>query len=92
MPSKLLFHRQFDKDVKRLKKAGWDVRKLEAFLLELQKSPPYPDNYNIHPLQGNLDGVWDAHVMHNWVVLFRPLQPGAIELLQTGTHQYLGLS
>ena len=92
MSSELHVHRQFVKDVKRLKKAGWDMRKLKSFLQELRKSPPFPEQYSVHPLQGDLQGVWDAHITQNWVVLFRRVQPGIIELLRTGTHGYLNIS
>lgn len=92
MASELRLHRQFEKDMKRLKKAGWDMKKMQLFLQELRKSPPYPEHYDIHPLQGELEGTWDAHLAQNWVVFFRPLRPGVIEVMRTGTHAYLGIS
>lgn len=68
------------------------MQKMRLFLQELRRSPPYPEQYDIHPLQGNLEGVWDAHLAQNWVVFFRPVQAGVIEVLRTGTHAYLGIS
>ena len=92
MAYELRLHRQFVKDAERLKKAGWDMKKFSIFLQELRKSPPFPHQYEIHQLRGAMEGVWDAHITQNWVVLFRQPRDGVIELLRTGTHQYLGLS
>ncbi|MSR86825.1 type II toxin-antitoxin system YafQ family toxin [Candidatus Peribacteria bacterium] len=92
MTCKFRFHRQFDKDVKRLKKAGWNMPQLQKFFQELQKGPPFPERYNIHPLKGDMQGTLDAHITHNWVVLFRQQEPGIVHLLRTGTHGYLNLS
>lgn len=89
---KVIFHRQFDKDVKRLKNSGWDVSKLQKFVGEIRKGPPFPERYEIHSLQGDMQGVLDGHVVQNWVVLFRFLESNTIEFLRTGTHGYLGLS
>lgn len=92
MAYELRMRRQFVKDATRLKKAGWDMKKLNVFLEALRKSPPFPVQYEIHPLHGDLEGTWDAHITQNWIVLFRQAQKGVIELLRTGTHQYVGLS
>ena len=84
-------HRQFIRDVKRLKKAGWNLGILGDFLEALQKGQPFPARYKIHPLHGELGGIWDAHIVHNWVILFRFVGDSTIELLRTGTHASVGL-
>lgn len=92
MKYELRYHGQFLKDMKRLKQGGWKLQKLEEFFLELQKGPPFPFRYQVHPLHGDMDGVWDAHITQNWVVFFRYNRKDVIELIRTGTHASLNLS
>lgn len=87
----LIPRRQFLRDVSRLKKSGWPMKPLTDLLNHLRVGPPFPPKYQIHELQGELAGVWDAHIRQNWVVLFR-YRGKSIELSRTGTHASLKLS
>lgn len=92
MNYELDYHRHFLKDAKRLKQSGYKMQKLEEFFLDFQKGPPFPHHYHVHPLTGDMSGIWDAHLSENWVILFRYRGKGTIELIRTGTHASLGLS
>jgi addiction module RelE/StbE family toxin len=63
----------------------------ENFLkVVLEDTWPLPRHYRAHLLQGNLKGVWDVHLRHNWVIFFQKKET-VITLLRTGTHAYLGI-
>ncbi len=66
------------------------MRPFKEFLHHLE-SPKLPEKYRTHPLKGSFAGTWDAHLAHNWVVLFRYLDTDTIELLRTGTHASVGI-
>lgn len=85
------FHKNFKRDVKKLRLAGWDMEPLEEFLDALMKDEwPLPKRYEAHPLHGDLEGTWDIHLRQNWLVFFRK-ENDAILLLRTGTHAHLGI-
>ena len=92
MRHELVPRRQFLRDIKRLKEAGWPMQALTEFLDCLRRGHPFPEKYQVHELHGELEGVWDGHVRQNWVVLFRYRKKGIIELSRTGTHASLGIS
>ncbi len=92
MRCELRLHRQFAKDLERLKRAGWPMERMKKALHVLASGPPFPKLWNIHELQGDLAGVYDMHVSHNWLILFRYSDKNIIELLRTGTHASINLS
>jgi len=92
MRYKLLLHRQFTKDLTRLKRAGWNMEKAKAGMRMLAEGPPFPAKYHVHELQGSMKGVWDMHIAHNWLILFRFQETKVIELLRTGTHASINLT
>lgn len=92
MGCKLLLHRQFTKDLMRLKQAGWNMEKTKAGMRILAQGPPFPAKYRVHELQGAMKGIWDMHLSHNWLLLFRYRDVHVIELLRTGTHASINLT
>lgn len=85
-------HRHFEKDLARLKRAGWPMEKMKKALGVLANGPPFPPSWKIHPLDGPLAGIYDMHVAHNWLILFCYREKNIIELLRTGTHASINLT
>lgn len=92
MRCKLLLHRQFKKDLQRLKRAGWSMEQAQTALIALAAGSPFPAKYGVHELQGSMKGVFDMHVSHNWLILFTYREKNVIELLRTGTHASINLT
>ena len=84
------YHREFKRDVRKWRKAGWDMGPFELFLTTLRREWPLPTRYQAHRMVGNMAGTWDAHIRQDWVVFFRK-ENDCILLLRTGTHAYLGI-
>jgi addiction module RelE/StbE family toxin len=86
----LEFSRRFLKDVKRWKKSGQSMDKLDAFVRLVAQTWPPPVQYEPHLLQGECSGVWDVHLRQNWVLLLH-YHHGTVRFLRMGTHAELGL-
>lgn len=92
MRCELLLHRQFKKDLEKLKRSGWSMTKMKSALSSLADGPPFPVSLKVHELEGDLQGVYDLHVSHNWLILFRYQKKDVIEILRTGTHASINLT
>ena len=68
---RILIEPTFQRDYVRWKKAGWNMEPLEMFIDDATAHWPLPSKYEAHPLKGQLQGMWDAHIRQNWVVFFR---------------------
>ena len=68
------------------------MEKMKKALDVLADGPPFPVSYNVHELSGTLLGVYDMHVSHNWLILFRFQSKHVIEVLRTGTHASINLT
>lgn len=86
---KVFFHHQCEKDVRRCKKAGWDMTLFERFMNDCERWP-LPQKYEAHELLGEKKGIWDIHLRQNWLVFLKK-EGDTITLLRTGTHASLGL-
>jgi mRNA interferase YafQ len=92
MSYELIIHHQCERDLKKIKRAGWDMEKVKEALLILRKGPPFPAKYHVHELQGEMQGIFDMHVAHNWLILFAYTKENTIEILRTGTHASINLT
>ncbi len=68
------------------------MTKMKSALQALADGPPFPVSLKVHELEGALKGVFDLHVSHNWLILFRFQSKSVIELLRTGTHASINLT
>lgn len=74
----------FKRDLKRVKKRGKDLGKLEKLLRLLVEQSPLPDRYQDHPLKGQWKGSRDVHIEPDWLLIYRVEGPDLM-LLRTGT-------
>jgi mRNA interferase YafQ len=88
MPLALVTTTAFEKDLKRVKKQGKDLDKLENVVSLLQSGQPLPIRCRSHPLRGNWAGHWDCHVEPDWLLLYRVTETQLI-LVRTGSHAEL---
>jgi mRNA interferase YafQ len=78
----------FERDVRRVKKQGKDLDKLEIIVNLLQAQEPLPARCRPHPLRGEWLGYWDCHVEPDWILLYKVTEE-ALVLVRTGSHAAL---
>jgi mRNA interferase YafQ len=75
----------FQMDLRRIRKRGKDLDKLEGIVNTLQAQGRLPTRCRPHPLRGKWIGYWDCHVEPDWILLYR-LTEEALILVRTGSH------
>jgi mRNA interferase YafQ len=53
---------RFRRDLKRIKKRGYDLGKLRTIINLLAAEQPLPDRCRPHKLSGEFGGLWECHV------------------------------
>ena len=61
---------KFRKDVKRLRKRGADLTKLDTVLKKLQREEALPARYHDHPLIGDFVGFRECHIEPDWLLVY----------------------
>ena len=84
----LLQTSQFVRDVKRMKKRGKDLGKLQDVVRQLAGGVPLPPRLRDHPLNGPWQDSRDCHLEPDWVLIYRP-SATQVCLERTGTHSDL---
>ncbi|HEO6357269.1 TPA: type II toxin-antitoxin system YafQ family toxin [Streptococcus agalactiae] len=81
---------QFRKDVKRAKKRGLNLKKLEAVLDALQKEETLDEKHRDHALVGNYMGFRECHIEPDWLLVYA-IDKGQLILTasRTGSHSDL---
>lgn len=86
----LAFTAQFKKDMKRIRKQGADIAKIDAIITLLRKGEALPDANRDHALAGPYKGHRECHVEPDWLLIYR-VDQGALILtaVRTGSHSDL---
>ena len=80
-----VYTRQFERDVKRIKKRGKGIEKLKIILRSLTAEEPLDPLHRDHKLIGNWKGRWEAHLESDWLLIYKT-EPDLIIFERTGTH------
>lgn len=81
---------RFQKDVKRLKKRGYDISLLVHVLEVLSRGEELPVKNRDHSLSGNYSGCRECHIAPDWLLIYEIAQDTLIlYLTRTGTHSDL---
>lgn len=81
---------QFRKDLKRIKKRGLNLKKLEQILTQLRKQEILDIKYRDHALSGNYLGFRECHIEPDWLLVYA-IDKGKLILTasRTGSHSDL---
>jgi mRNA interferase YafQ len=79
---------RFLRDVKRMRKRGKDITKLEAVVQKLACGEVLEAKHHDHPLRGIWSGSRDCHVEPDWVLIYTT-DATSLRLERTGTHSDL---
>lgn len=90
MSYKLIPTAKFRKDMKRIKKRGYDLRLLTEVLDLLATGSVLPEKYKDHALSGNYQGHRECHISPDWLLIYRvEARMLVLVLSRTGTHSDL---
>jgi mRNA interferase YafQ len=80
--------RQFSRDVKRMRKRGKNLEKLQGIVKLLAEGTPLPANHRDHPLTGPWQPSRECHIEAGWVLIYTADRE-SLRLERTGTHSDL---
>ncbi len=81
---------KFQKDLKLVKKRGYDTDKLNAVIKMLADGKELPSQYKDHWLKGNFEGCRECHIQPDWLLIYEVDNGDLIlYLTRTGTHSDL---
>ena len=85
-----IYSTRFLKDLKRCKKRGLDLRKLESIVIDLQNEVQLDSKFRVHPLHGEYLGHMECHIEPDWLLIYLT-DKGQKEIyfIRTGTHSDL---
>ena len=87
---KLIYTRQFEKDVKKAIKRGKDMEKLKVVINKLVSAEPLESRYRDHQLIGNYQGRRECHIESDWLLVYKQLpNEDTIIFERIGTHSDL---
>ena len=79
---------QFSRDVKRMRKRGKDLEKLQEIVKLLAEGTSLPANHRDHPLTGPWQPSRDCHIEADWILIYTA-DKESLRLERTGTHSDL---
>lgn len=87
MRYKLKTTKQFDKQLKKCLKRGYDETKLKEVVTSLVEGMELHMRHHAHRLSSKFDYCWECHITPDWLLLWEYDEDDVILLLlQTGTH------
>ena len=79
---------QFSRDIKRMRKRGKDLHKLQEIVRLLATGSPLAPKHSDHPLIGPWAPSRDCHVEPDWILIYTA-DEDSLRLERTGTHSDL---
>ena len=83
-----IYTRQFERDIKLMKKRGKNLEKLKPVIRSLTEEEPLNDLHRDHKLVGNWQGRRECHIEPDWLLVYK-LESDKIIFERTGTHSDL---
>ncbi len=75
----------FKKDIKKIRKRGWNRTKLDVIVTMLRSDEPLPASTRPHKLTGGWLGFWECHIGPDWLLIY-DVSDDIVLLAATGTH------
>lgn len=81
---------KFQKDLKKIRKRGYDLSLLKEAIIILAKGKELPEKYKDHPLKGNFVNCRECHITPDWLLIYEKTEDELyLYLTRTGTHSDL---
>ncbi|WOL39093.1 type II toxin-antitoxin system YafQ family toxin [Pyramidobacter sp. YE332] len=86
----LRYQSAFKRDYKRIRKRGYDIRRLENIIEMLVKEQVLPKECRDHDLGGNWSGFRECHIEPDWLLVYTIDHNDLVLVLsRTGSHSDL---
>lgn len=86
----LRYQSAFKRDYKRIRKRGYDIRRLENIIEMLAKEQALPKECRDHDLGGNWSGFRECHIEPDWLLVYTIDHNDLVLVLsRTGSHSDL---
>jgi mRNA interferase YafQ len=86
----VVYSNKMKRDVKRVAKRGKDLSKLAMVLNLLASGAQMPEEYQDHPLKGDMRGYRECHIEPNWLLIYQIFEDRLVLVASgTGTHSDL---
>lgn len=90
MMYKVTFTGQFNKDVKKAIKRGYNLDELKQAVKILAAGESLPPKYRDHNLSGNYKGYRECHISPDWLLIYKVQNDVLVlTLTRTGSHSDL---
>ncbi len=83
-----IYTRQFNRDIKRMKRRGKNPEKLKIIIRSLISEEPLDPIHRDHKLIGNWQGRRECHIESDWLLVYKT-EIYRIMFERTGTHSDL---
>lgn len=81
---------KFERDLKRVKKRGYDISLITEVIKKLADGVPLPERNKDHPLKGEYVNCRECHITPDWLLIYEINNDELIlYLTRTGTHSDL---
>lgn len=88
MVREIIYRNSFEKDVKKAKKRGKNLKKLQLIAQMIVEGKTLPQKYRDHSLFGNYAYRRECHIESDWLLIYK-LEHQAVIFERTGTHSDL---
>lgn len=86
----IVYTNRMKRDVRRMRRQGRDLGKLETVLNILAEEKALPPRYKDHPLRGDYEGFRECHIESDWLLIYQTYRDVLIlTAVATGSHQDL---
>jgi mRNA interferase YafQ len=82
------YTRQFERDIKRMKKRGKNIEKLKIIIRSLVAEESLDSLHRDHPLIGKWQGRRECHIESDWLLIYKT-EENLVIFERTGTHSDL---
>ena len=82
------YPRQFERDIKRIKKQSKDIEKLRTVIRYLLEEKQLPPKNRDHRLSGNFATFRECHIEPDWLLIYQS-DENTIRFVRTGSHSDL---
>ena len=65
------YTRQFERDLKRLRRSGYDLPQLKTVMTSLLEEEPLEPRFRNHKLTANWQGRWECHIRPDWLLIYK---------------------
>lgn len=79
------YTRQFEKDLRKIKKRNKDTSKLKSVIVKLITKKPLSAKFRNHKLVGSYVGRWECHIEPDWLLIYKIVKD-VIIFERTGSH------